>query len=859
MSRLRMPLWVALALPFGLVLLTSIGILIGAQRLTSDRLIEASGRNLLFATSDHMRAEVISHLNVIFSQQLSLADLLVRQDLVQRGDMAAVQALFSGHFKSIYRPYFPQVGMIQLGTERGEFFGIKVGPDGRLQTFLKDRRTAQRLISYDTESGVEQARIERYDPRQRPWYTPAARLGQPRWTEVYLSSFGDSTSISATTPVYRANGQLAGVLGTDVSLNDLSTWLRRLPLLQENPSALAYVVDPQGRMLAHSHVEEARPAWKGQILTAAQSHHPLVQASFKALDPLGEVDAAEFSVEQGGQRYFGRNTHLRDQRGLNWRLVALVAESDLNGMARETAKLALVLVLSLSGAGLLVGMLVLRRISHPIRQAARAATLLAAGPEAPPAVVEASHIHEIATLTDAFNAMSQRIRAQLGKLHDMALLDAVTGLPNREGLMAASRWPERRAVTLLLFGVDRFRAVNASLGPRAGDELLRLIGMRLRSTCPTEALVGRVSGDEFLVVLQGAGSQLQTESIIRNLRGCFSEPFQTDTDEVLVGASLGVVSAHASGAEFERDLLRFASAALQKAKSGERGQRVDFDDSLLERNRLAAELTTDMHVALAQGQFQVYFQPLVSLDTGALCGLEALLRWQHPRRGTISPAQFIPLAEESGLIVELGHWVMRQAAVEVAQLMQDQALGPGFIVHVNVSQRQLVQADFIDRVHEVLQRSALPASALVIEITESLLVEDDPVMLATLGELQALGVGLALDDFGTGYSSLSYLNKFPFTEIKIDRSFLVAAQQSARSAAILKSFIDITHSLQVPAIAEGVETEEQAELLRSLNCTLGQGYLFGHPAPMAEMWHQWSLTHPRAGAHPSSTSSTPCT
>jgi len=846
MSRWRMPLWVALALPFGGVLLTAIGILIGAQRLTSARLIEASGRNLLFATSDHMRAEVLSHLNVIYTLQLSMADLLTRQDLVHAGDMSAVQTLFSGHFKSIYRPHFPQVGMIQLGTEHGDFFGIKIGPDGRLQTFLKDRRTAQRLISYDTDSGAEQAVIQRYDPRQRPWYTPAARLGQPRWTEVYVSSFGDSTSISATTPVYRANGRLLGVLGTDVSLNDLSALLRHLPLLQEHPSALAYVVDPQGRMLAYSHLEEARPGGKGQILTAAQSHQPLVKASFEALGPLGEAEAAEFSVAQGGQRYFGRSTQLRDERGLNWRLVALVAESDLNGQARDTARFALVLVLSLSGAGLLAGLLVLRRIARPIRQAAHAATLLEAGPEALPAVVEASHIHEIATLTDAFNAMSQRIRAQLGKLHDMALLDAVTGLPNREGLMAACRWPEHRDVTLLLFGVDRFRAVNASLGPRAGDELLRLIGLRLRSICPQEALVGRVSGDEFLVVLFGAAGEGHTESFIRLLRGCFSEPFQTDTDEVLVGASLGVVSAQASGQMFERDLLRFASAALQKAKSGERGQRVDFDESLLERNRLAAELTADMHVALAQGQFQVYFQPLVSLQTGALCGLEALLRWQHPQRGAIGPAQFIPLAEESGLIIELGHWVMRQAAVEVAQLMREHRLAEGFIVHVNVSQRQLVQADFVDRVREVLARSSLPAQALVIEITESLLVEDDPVMRATLGELQALGVGLALDDFGTGYSSLSYLNKFPFTEIKIDRSFLVAAQQHARSAAILKAFIDITHGLQVPAIAEGVETEAQAELLRSLNCTLGQGYLFGRPAPMAEMWRQWVQSHPVA-------------
>lgn len=846
MSRWRLPLWVALALPFGGVLLTAIGVLIGAQRLTSSRLIEASGRNLLFATSDHMRAEVVSHLNVIFTLQLSMADLLARQDLTRDGDMVAVQSLFSGHFRSVYRPHFPQVGMIQLGTEQGDFFGIKIGPDGRLQTFLKDRRTARRLISYDTESGVEQAVIQRYDPRQRPWYAPAARLGQPRWTEVYVSSFGDSTSISATTPVFRADGRLLGVLGTDVSLSDLSDLLRQLPLMREHPSALAYVVDPQGHMLAHSHLEEGRPDEKGQILTAPQSRQPLVQASFAALASLEQAEAADFSVSQGGQRYFGRSTLLRDERGLNWRLVALVAESDLNVQARENAQLALVLVLVLSGAGLLVGLLVLRRIAHPIRQAAKVATSLTAGPEAPPAVVEASHIEEIATLTEAFNAMSQRIRAQLGKLHDMALLDAVTGLPNREGLMAVCRWPEPRAVTLLLFGVDRFRAVNASLGPRAGDELLRLIGQRLCAACPTDALVARVSGDEFLVVLPGAEDRAATEAHIRSLRGCFNEPFQTDTDEVLVGASLGVVSARASAVAFERDLLRFASAALQKAKSGERGQRIDFDESLLERNRLAAELTADMHVALAQGQFQVHFQPLVHLETGALCGLEALLRWQHPQRGPIGPAQFIPLAEESGLIVELGHWVMRQAAVEVAQLMREHTLDEGFIVHVNVSQRQLVQADFVDRVREVLERSALPARALVIEITESLLVEDDPVIRATLGELQALGAGLALDDFGTGYSSLSYLNKFPFTEIKIDRSFLVAAQQNARSAAILRSFIDITHSLQVPAIAEGVETEEQAELLRSLNCTLGQGYLFGRPAPMAQMWQQWVQSHPVA-------------
>lgn len=318
MSRWRMPLWVALALPFGGVLLIAIGILIGAQRLTSSRLIEASGRNLLFATSDHMRAEVVSHLNVIFTLQLSMADLLARQDLAREGDMASVQTLFSGHFKSVYRPHFPQVGMIQLGTEQGDFFGIKIGPDGRLQTFLKDRRTAQRLISYDTETGAEQAVIQRYDPRQRPWYTPAARLGKPRWTEVYVSSFGDSTSISATTPVRQADGRLLGVLGTDVSLGDLSALLQQLPLMREHPSALAYVVDPQGRMLAHSHAEEARPDTQGQILKAAQSHHPLVQASYAALATLAEADAADFSVEQGGQRYFGRSTQLHDERGLNW-------------------------------------------------------------------------------------------------------------------------------------------------------------------------------------------------------------------------------------------------------------------------------------------------------------------------------------------------------------------------------------------------------------------------------------------------------------------------------------------------------------------------------------------------------------
>ncbi|MDD0810630.1 EAL domain-containing protein [Curvibacter sp. RS43] len=835
-----MPLWLALALPSGLMLLLVIGLLLTAQRISAMRLIDSSGNNLLLATSEHIRSEITGHLESVFTLQLSLAGLVARPGVHDAGDMRAVEHLFDHQFSTVYRPHFPQVEMIQFGSAQGEFFGLKQDRRAGVRRYLKDQRTGQRLIARDEPGPANEKVIVGYDPRVRPWYRPAAGSGLPRWTPVYLSSFGDVTSISATTPVKGGDGQLLGVLATDLSLSDLSHRLRALPLLQGYPSALVYVVDEQGHLLAHSHAQEEGladpPPRSPQIALAQNSSDLLLKASFATWHPRPTDSPPDFSLTVAGQKYLGRVSPLTDARGLNWQLVALVSEGELIGSSQASAQWALMLALGLAGVGLLLGLWWMRRIAHPIHQAAQAASELAQDRPTHRVLVDHSRIYETALLTEAFNAMSRRILAQLAKLHDMALRDAVTGLPNRRGLIAASEGLAQRPLTVLLFGVDRFRAVNASLGPSAGDELLRQVGHRLRAASPAQAVVARVAGDEFLVLWPRLAEG--TEALIERLQDVFKPVFLTATDEVLLGASLGVVQADGPGLQLDPDLLRYASVALQVAKAGERGQRVDFDACLLDSTRRSAELVNDMRAALAQGEFTVHFQPIVRLQNQALHGLEALLRWNSPKHGMVGPAQFIPLAEESGLIVELGQWVLRQATQEVAQWMREQPLPEGFLLHVNVSQRQLVQADFGAQVAEALRLSGLPPHALAIEITESLLVEDDPATLKTLADLHAQGVRMALDDFGTGYSSLSYLNKFQFFEVKIDRSFIVAAEQNPRSAAILKMLLDITRSLDAVAVAEGIETPEQAQRLLEADCLYGQGYWFGRPMPLAELRRQ---------------------
>lgn len=829
-------------------------ILMASHQRSVTRLIDEAGTRLLDASSAHVHGRLKQYLELPFQLQMQVTDGIVRQKMYTPGNMGQIQAYLHGIFRDIYIPNFKQMEMLQLGTESSEFVGIHREPQERTSLFLKDHRTADKLIVYQTESTKVRETLNEYDPRARPWYRPVAESRQPRWSSLYVSRIDNVVAISATAPVFTPSGDLLGVISTDVSLTAMADFLKQTPLYENYKSALLYIVDEKNQLVAQTSggapVSPAEPGKPNMILTADRSNSSLVRASFAMLPALtsppgtsakstaGSVSTAPtgFKLVQDREHYFGQYTAYTDPKGLNWRLVTLVSENELSGDARKNASISLLAALALAVFGLGIGFWVVKRIALPIQQTAEAASRVASESDTGLINMRPSSILETAILTNAFNAMSERIQKQLRNLQDLAMNDSTTGLLNRQGLLAAAQWETPHELVLVLLGIDDFKMVNASLGPQTGDHLLRQIASRLHAHCPQASLLARISGDEFIVLLPDAHLPMQRESLIQSVGAVFTKPFQTATDEVTLRASMGVVMTCVTGKEVDTDLLRQASIALRAAKARGHSQRVDYEPTLLNQALAAAQMVVDLKTALAQSELRVYFQPIIDLKTEKICGLEALVRWQSSTRGMVNPGDFIPVAEESGQIVELGNWVMQQATTEVAQLMLDNGLDDRFTLHVNVSVRQLVQADFAKTVAQAITRSGIPAKSLMVEITESVLMDEDSPTLKTIADVRALGVGIALDDFGTGYSSLSYLNRFPFHALKIDRSFVVAAEKSERSQAILKAVVDITRGLGVEAVAEGIETREQARMLRDFGCTYAQGYLFGRPAPLAQAW-----------------------
>ena len=382
-------------------------------------------------------------------------------------------------------------------------------------------------------------------------------------------------------------------------------------------------------------------------------------------------------------------------------------------------------------------------------------------------------------------------------------------------------------VAVLFLDVDRFKLVNDSLGHSAGDRLLVAIADRLRATMRPEDTVARFGGDEFTVLCEDVPSDEAAELVAERLAAAVAKPVALVDGEVFVTASIGIALSGRHG-DTPETLLRNADAAMYRAKEAGRARAEVFEAR--SHHRAVDNLRTGnaLHRAIERGELQVHYQPIVSLADGDLSGFEALLRWEHPERGPIAPADFIPLAEENGLIVPLGAWTLEEACRQAARW--DQATPPttsGPSVSVNLSPRQLAEPSLPNEVARILELTGVQPGLIWLEITESTLMRDAESAVSALRALRALGVHVSVDDFGSGYSSLGYLGRFPVEALKIDRSFVQAVGRNADSTAIAAAVVNLAHSLRLSAVAEGIETPEQLAILRRLGCERGQGYLFG--------------------------------
>jgi diguanylate cyclase (GGDEF)-like protein len=452
---------------------------------------------------------------------------------------------------------------------------------------------------------------------------------------------------------------------------------------------------------------------------------------------------------------------------------------------------------------------------------------------------------EIGTLVTSFNRMMATIEQQaeeigqfprrLEQLTKQAFRDSLTGLPNRalfmdrlsHGLTGAKRRHEHLAV--LFLDLDRFKVINDTLGHTVGDQLLVEVSDRLGSSLRPGDTVARLGGDEFGILLEDVADAETAEAVALRIEEELAKPLHFEGREIFVSASIGIALSSAR-LGMPEEILRDADLAMYHAKSKGSARHEIFDDSMSAPALDRMDLEMDLRSAISRQEFRLHYQPILRMDTGRITEVEALIRWQHAKRGLLQPDSFIGLTEETGLIVPIGQWVLREACRQAREWQLEFPSIPPLVMSVNLSAKQFQNPNLVQEISQALAESGLAAGSLKLEITESVVMQDAPATLAKLKDLKDLGIRLAIDDFGTGYSSLGYLKRFPVDTIKIDRSFVKGLSKDGNDNAIVRAVITVAKTLNMDVTAEGVETEQQRIELKALGCDRAQGFLFARPA-----------------------------
>ncbi|MBW4553488.1 MAG: EAL domain-containing protein [Aphanocapsa sp. GSE-SYN-MK-11-07L] len=891
----KVPLWSILVVPFVVQTFVAVGLVGYLAAKNGQEAVNDLASQLMDKTSQ----QVDDHLDAYLALPLQLTEMNIRA--IASGDLDIRDPCASERYFWQQGTTFPTISYLGYGLNNGSEVGagrwipglgvlLYENPPGAnyASVYLADKQgnRIQHLLSH------------KYDPLSMNWYQNAVTAGKLTWAGVDTTTYPNPemgqpgqavqpkknlelgkdayVAMSASAPFYDPQGRLLGVMTTELLLTQLSNFLRTVKLSQGGQTFIVEH-DRQGLLVASSTQQPIIYQQGDQVkrYTLFDSPCPLIRAIAPHLrsqtQDSTQHHGTRFEIELNQQRYYVQLTHWRDDKhGLDWLVVVTVPESDFMAQIDANTHQTVVLCFGALAIATLFGILTARWVTRPITALNQAAQAVATGNLNQQ--VADSPIQEMDAVGQSFNRMASQLHESFSQLEYTASHDTLTGLLNRAGfqhklteVMNKQIGASRRSSDLfavLFLDLDFFKLVNDSLGHFVGDLLLIEVSQRLQSCLRAQDTLARLGGDEFVVLLEPIEHPSYATQIAERIIDELKKPFLLNDKTAFISTSIGIVLGTAQINDPD-SMLRNADIALYRAKANGKAVYEVFDDQMHTEVLQRLQLETELRQILDQCQglshnfaaqledergkdssdpslaLSVHYQPVVDTHTLEMRGLEALLRWNHPTLGMISPDKFIPIAEETGLIVPLGYWVLRQACQQMVQWQQQFPQTQSVQISVNLSPRQFLQPDLDQQIAKILQETGLIPASLKLEITESLLISDRPSMQTRLNQLKALGVKISLDDFGTGYSALSYLQHFPLDTLKIDRSFIHQMTTDAKSMAVVESITTLAHNLGLNVVAEGVETQTQLDYLRQIaQCEQIQGFLIA-PAQSADVITEW--------------------
>lgn len=829
-------------LPFITVLLLTLTVVFYTQNKSYEKLVDDVSGKILTSYTQNTHADLTIFLKSPYLAVKNMVDQIQRYQMYQPNDAQEIQTYLKHSLLTVYKD-LKQMDVLSFGGEEKEYIGFRRESNNGLSLMLQDERTENKLIIYrgSTISNDIRSIIPNYDPRQRPWYAPVVHSLTPTWSQIYTNADElKEITISTMYPVFY-DKDFIGVFAADVKLDSFNAFLQKET---NQTKGSIYLIDNQQRLIAHSNANSVislgtKNSPQGSRLFATESPDIAIQKSAEYIQKhqlINNKVAKVFYFSYKGERYFSQITPYKDNHGIDWYIVISITESDLLGHLQQEQRKGLLFGILLAFLGLMVGVYAITQVTNPIFTTANAARNIANGHWDNNVEAKGS-IYETTVLMHAFNDMTHKLQSSFEAMRQQITFDPLTQALSRQGLIEHSRTmlkkDKENKQGLLLIGINRFRDINDSLGILEGDQLLQRITQRLQASFNTsDSVIARVGGDEFGLFFSEINTLEQLQQHALDVQACFMTPFHISSDPTLVSVSIGLVYDDLS-CDAMTLWLRNASIALGQAKKNNLNTSL-YTPEMAEASQHKANITAELASAVANNEMVPFYQPIIDIKTGRIIGAEALIRWLNPRRGLVSPLDFIPLAEDNGMIIPIGTQILTQACWDTVDRINKGLWSNDFHMHVNLSVCQLTQDNFLTELESILQQTKIPAQNLTLEITESRLVNHDKNTTNTMQKIRDLGVQIAIDDFGTGYSSLAYIHKLPFDVLKVDRAFIKDLTNENVDSSIAAAVYNMTKGFNITLVAEGIETQEQAELLSKLNYDHAQGFLYSRPLPLDE-------------------------